>query len=70
MMRSGDTMTDIWKSDRPHRAVIHWTPEMDARVTAGLRAGLALREIARRLRLSPNAVIGRYYRLRGYVRPR
>ena len=60
-------MTDIWQSNRP---VIHWTPEMDARIAASVRAGLSLREIARRMRLSPNAVIGRYYRLRGYKRPR
>ena len=47
-----------------------WTADMDAVIVAGEKANLTAGQIARKLRVSRGAVIGRSYRLRGYVRPR
>ena len=43
-----------------------WTPQMDDVIWAGIRANLRAGQIARKLRVTRNAVIGRAYRLRGY----
>lgn len=43
-----------------------WTPQMDNVIWAGIRANRRAAEIARTLRVTRNAVIGRAYRLRGY----
>ena len=55
---------------RPHRQTTNWTPKLDAQITGGLEVGLSLGQIARLMKKSRNAVIGRSYRLRGYKRPR
>ena len=46
-----------------------WTPEMDKAIWSGMKANRKAAEIARSLRVTRNAVLGRSYRLRGYRKP-
>lgn len=47
-----------------------WTPQLDAVIRAGRAAKLSYGQIARKMRMTKGAVLGRDYRLKGYVRPR
>lgn len=44
-----------------------WTKDSDRRLLAAVRAGLSIRGAARHLKISENAAIGRWHRIKGFI---